>query len=42
MEITDAFGQRSMLRFSKLTTNQKPDAAAFRFTPPAGVDLIEQ
>jgi outer membrane lipoprotein carrier protein len=42
MEITDAFGQRSTLRFSKLATNQKPDSAAFRFTPPAGVDLIEQ
>jgi outer membrane lipoprotein carrier protein len=42
LEIVDAFGQRSMLRFSALETNPKIADDAFRFTPPKGVDLIEQ
>jgi outer membrane lipoprotein carrier protein len=42
MEITDAFGQKSTLRFSRFATNQKPADGAFRFSPPAGADLIEQ
>ena len=42
VEIVDAFDQRSVLRFSQFTADVsfKPDA--FRFTPPAGADVIEQ
>jgi len=42
LEIVDAFGQRSMLRFSALESNPKIADDVFRFTPPKGVDLIEQ
>lgn len=42
LEIVDAFGQRSMLRFSALEANSKVADDAFRFVPPKGVDLIEQ
>jgi outer membrane lipoprotein carrier protein len=42
LEIVDAFGQRSMLRFSALQANPKIADDAFRFVPPKGVDLIEQ
>ena len=42
VEIVDAFDQRSVLQFSQFTADVsfKPDA--FRFTPPAGADVIEQ
>ena len=42
VEIIDAFDQRSMLQFSQFNAGVsfKPDA--FRFTPPAGADVIEQ
>jgi outer membrane lipoprotein carrier protein len=42
VEIVDAFDQRSLLQFSQFTSgvNFAPDA--FRFTPPAGADVIEQ
>lgn len=42
LDIHDAFGQHSVLNFSQLATgiNFAPDA--FRFTPPAGADVIEQ
>ena len=42
VEIVDAFDQRSLLQFSQFTpgVNFAPDA--FRFTPPAGADVIEQ
>lgn len=42
LEIVDAFGQRSMLRFSALEANAKIADEVFRFVPPKGVDLIEQ
>lgn len=42
LEITDPFGQRSVLRFTDLVLNPKLPDADFRFTPPAGVDVIEQ
>lgn len=42
VEITDSFGQRSMLQFSGYQANVALDAARFRFTPPAGADVIEQ
>jgi outer membrane lipoprotein carrier protein len=42
VEITDSFGQRSLLQFSGFQGNVPMDAARFRFTPPAGADVIEQ
>jgi outer membrane lipoprotein carrier protein len=42
VEVIDAFGQRSMLDFTKFVANEpiKPDT--FVFTVPKGADLIEQ
>ena len=40
MEIRDNFGHITILRFTRLTANAAIDPAAFRFTPPAGVDVI--
>lgn len=42
LEIVDAFGQRSVLRFSGMQVNQPTRAGAFRFEPPAGADVIRQ
>ena len=42
VEITDAFGQKSFLQFSKLVTNLPIAADRFRFVVPAGADVIEQ
>ena len=42
LEITDLFGQQSALRFSAVVVNPKLADEAFRFAPPAGVDVIEQ
>lgn len=40
MELTDAFGQTTLLRFSGLQSNPKLDASLFAFTPPPGADVI--
>ena len=42
IEILDSFGQRSLLQFSGFAANTGVAAAAFRYTPPAGADVIEQ
>lgn len=42
IEITDNFGQRSLLQFSGFAANAAVAAEAFRFVPPAGADVIEQ
>ena len=42
VEIVDAFDQRSLLQFSQFTSGVSFAADAFRFTPPAGADVIEQ
>ncbi len=42
VEITDSFGQRSVLSFSRFEGNLALDAQRFQFTPPAGVDVLEQ
>ena len=42
LDIHDAFGQHSVLTFSQLATGINFAADAFRFTPPAGADVIEQ
>jgi outer membrane lipoprotein carrier protein len=42
MEIADAFGQRSLLRFTALEQNIKLPDSTFQFTPPKGADVIQQ
>jgi len=42
VEIVDSFGQRSVLQFSRFEANVALDADRFRYTPPAGADVIEQ
>jgi outer membrane lipoprotein carrier protein len=41
MQLTDSFGQVSLLGFSKIERNPKVDAESFRFTPPKGADVLE-
>ena len=40
MELTDHFGQRTVLRFSKLERNPKVNPGEFRFDPPKGADVL--
>jgi len=40
LEVTDNFGQRTFIRLSKLERNPKLAAELFRFTPPAGADVV--
>jgi outer membrane lipoprotein carrier protein len=40
MELQDAFGQRTRLRFAKVERNPVLDAELFRFTPPPGADIF--
>lgn len=40
MELFDHFGQRTMLRFTKIVRNPQIDPAQFRFTPPKGADVL--
>jgi outer membrane lipoprotein carrier protein len=42
LEIVDSFGQKSLLTFSAFAPNVAVPAESFRFTPPAGADVIEQ
>ncbi|MDQ6630052.1 MAG: outer membrane lipoprotein chaperone LolA [Pseudomonadota bacterium] len=42
LEIIDSFGQKSLLRFDAFAANSAVAADNFRFTPPAGADVIEQ
>jgi outer membrane lipoprotein carrier protein len=42
IEIADHFGQRSTLRFSQFAANVTIPPERFRFTPPAGADVLEQ
>jgi outer membrane lipoprotein carrier protein len=42
LEIVDSFGQKSLLRFEAFAANVPIAAETFRFTVPAGADLIEQ
>ena len=42
VEILDAFDQRSLLLFSQFAGGVSLPADTFRFTPPAGADVIEQ
>jgi outer membrane lipoprotein-sorting protein len=40
MELTDHFGQTTLLRFTGIVRNPKVDPAAFRFVPPKGADVL--
>ena len=42
VEITDSFGQVSLLEFSQFQPNTPVVDGRFRFVPPAGTDVIEQ
>jgi outer membrane lipoprotein carrier protein len=40
MELTDHFGQTTVLRFSGLVRNPKVEPGEFRFEPPKGADVL--
>lgn len=40
MELTDNFGQTTLLKFTSLQPNAKVDAKEFRFEPPKGADVL--
>jgi outer membrane lipoprotein carrier protein len=40
MELMDALGQTTVIRFSEVVVNPALDPALFQFTPPAGADVI--
>ena len=40
MELSDHFGQTTLLRFSDMTRNPKLDPGEFRFKPPPGADVL--
>lgn len=40
MELHDSFGQTTHVRFSRLERNPVLPATTFKFTPPAGVDIV--
>jgi outer membrane lipoprotein carrier protein len=42
LEILDSFGQRSVLKFSKVEVNPLLPASNFQFKAPAGADVIRQ
>ena len=40
MELTDHFGQTTVLRFTNIARNPRVDPDAFRFVPPKGADVL--
>lgn len=40
MQLTDTFGQMTLIEFSSLRLNAKLDEGRFRFMPPPGVDVV--
>ena len=42
MQLTDSFGQTTLLTFANVERNPKVDAQAFTFTPPAGADVLDE
>jgi outer membrane lipoprotein carrier protein len=42
LEILDSFGQRSVINFANVERNVNFGAENFKFTPPAGADVIQQ
>lgn len=42
MQLKDSFGNQTTIRFSNLNNRPNLNPNNFRFTPPAGVDVLEQ
>ena len=42
VEIVDSFGQRSVLQFSNVASTVQLPPERFKFTPPAGAEVLEQ
>jgi outer membrane lipoprotein carrier protein len=42
MELQDSLGGRTTLRFPEFRANARVDAQVFRFTPPAGADVLDE
>ena len=42
LDITDSFGQRSVLTFTNMQVNTQVAPATFQFKPPAGADVVKQ
>jgi outer membrane lipoprotein carrier protein len=42
MEMRDSFGQVTVIEFSKQELNPKLNEQSFRFTPPAGADVLSE
>ena len=42
VEVLDSFGQRTTLTFTRFEANVALEPERFRFTPPAGADVVEQ
>jgi outer membrane lipoprotein carrier protein len=42
LEIFDNFGQRSVLKFSRIEVNPAIPASVFQFKPPPGADVVRQ
>jgi chaperone LolA len=42
MELNDAFGQKTLIKFGIIERNPKLPADLFRFTPPKGADVISE
>jgi len=40
MELQDSFGQTTLIRFARIERNPSLPATTFKFTPPAGVDVV--
>ena len=40
MELSDNFGQTTLIRFTRLAPNPQLAADRFRFVPPPGADVI--
>jgi outer membrane lipoprotein carrier protein len=40
-ELVDNLGQTTHIKFHQMTRNQRVDSTLFIFTPPAGIDIIE-
>jgi outer membrane lipoprotein carrier protein len=40
MELQDSFGQTTHIRFARIERNPALPPSTFKFTPPAGVDVV--
>jgi outer membrane lipoprotein carrier protein len=40
MAMEDAFGQRTEIQFDNVIMNPTPDPDLYKFTPPAGADVV--